>query len=116
LAISCECWNSAQSTLIYRAGVAKRISAAASTMRVLPEPVGPRTAGCNGAAGRVQSGAKNLEHVHEGLHALFLADDLCPQRRVKITRIAASYGWIQLMADGCFHFINLSSRLAPPNA
>src|SRR5580700_2175426 len=42
LAISCECWNSAQSTLITARGSPNRISAAASTMRVLPEPVGPR--------------------------------------------------------------------------
>jgi hypothetical protein len=42
LAISCECWNSAQSTLITARGSPNKISAAASTMRVLPEPVGPR--------------------------------------------------------------------------
>src|SRR5262249_2077674 len=41
-AISCECWNSAQSTLITARGSPNRISAAASTMRVLPEPVGPK--------------------------------------------------------------------------
>ncbi len=103
--------------LDYRAGVAKedlggRFHDARLTRTGRPQ----EQQVANGAAGRVQSSAKNLEHVHEGLHALFLADDLCPQRRVKITRIAASYGWIQLMADGCFHFINLSSRLAPPNA
>src|SRR5215469_16106366 len=42
LAISGECWNSAQSILITARGLPKRISAAASTIRVLPEPVGPR--------------------------------------------------------------------------
>jgi hypothetical protein len=65
---------------------------------------------------RVQPGAKNLEHIYEGLHALLLPDYLCAQGRVKITRVVASDGWIQLMADGSFHFINPSSRLAPPNA
>src|ERR1051325_4329389 len=41
-AISCECWNSAQSILMTAFGSPKRTSAAASTTRVLPEPVGPR--------------------------------------------------------------------------
>ncbi len=41
-AISCECWNSAQSILMTALGSPKRTSAAASTTRVLPEPVGPR--------------------------------------------------------------------------
>src|SRR5882762_7902872 len=58
------------------------------------------------AAGRVQSGAKHLEHVNKGLHALFLPYNLCAQGGVKITRIVASDGGIQLMADGGFHFIN----------
>jgi hypothetical protein len=60
------------------------------------------------AARRVQPGAENLKHIHEGLHALFLPYDLCPQRRMKVTRIVASYRWIQLMADCGFHFINPS--------
>src|SRR6185437_6299403 len=42
LAISCECWNSAQSTLITARGSPKTTSAVASTTRVLPAPVGPR--------------------------------------------------------------------------
>src|SRR6267154_2899688 len=64
-------------------------------------------------AGRVQSGAKDLKHVYEGLHAFFLTDDLGPQGSVKITSVIAADGWIQLMADGSFHFISPSSRLAP---
>src|SRR5882762_5910670 len=68
------------------------------------------------ASRRVQSGTKHLEHVNQGLHALFLPDDLSPQRRVKITRVIASDAWIQLMANGGFHFINSSPRLTPPNA
>jgi hypothetical protein len=67
-------------------------------------------------ARRIQSGAKNLKHIDEGLHALFLTYDLGPQGSVKITGVIAADGWIQLMADGRFHFINPSSRLAPPNA
>src|ERR1700751_5738317 len=42
LAISCECWNSAQSTLITARGSPNSTSAVASTTRVLPAPVGPR--------------------------------------------------------------------------
>ena len=42
LAISCECWNSAQSILMQARASPKRDSATASTTRVLPEPVGPR--------------------------------------------------------------------------
>src|SRR5436189_2466218 len=67
-------------------------------------------------AGRVQSSAKNLEHVDEGLHALFLTDDLGTQGGVKITSVIAADGWIQLMADGSFHLINPSTRLAPQSA
>src|SRR6266480_2887214 len=68
------------------------------------------------AAGRIQSGTKHLKHVNQGLHTLFLPYDLCSQGRLKITRVIAADGGIQLMADGGFHFINPSSRLAPPNA
>src|SRR6267378_235704 len=67
-------------------------------------------------AGRVQSSAKNLKHVDEGLHTFFLAYDLGSQGSVKITGVIAANGWIQLMADGSFHLTNPSSRLAPPNA
>jgi hypothetical protein len=42
LAISCECWNSAQSTLITARGSPNNTSAVASTTRVSPVPVGPR--------------------------------------------------------------------------
>src|SRR5271155_687678 len=42
LAISCECWNSAQSTLITARGSPNSTSAVASTTRVFPAPVGPR--------------------------------------------------------------------------
>src|ERR1700678_3148546 len=41
-AISCECWNSAQSTLITARGSPNSTSAVASTTRVLPAPVGPK--------------------------------------------------------------------------
>src|SRR6267142_5074488 len=60
------------------------------------------------SAGRIQSGAKNLKHVHEGLYTLFLPHNLGAQGRVKIARVRAANGWIQLMADGSFHFINPS--------
>src|SRR5213082_1612665 len=65
------------------------------------------------AAGRLQSGTKHLKHVNQRLHTLFLPYDLCSQGRLKITRVIAADGRIQLMADGSFHFINPSSRLAP---
>jgi len=58
-------------------------------------------------AGRIQSGAKNLKHVDEGLYALFLTYNLGSQGSVKIAGVIAADGWIQLMADGSFHFINL---------
>src|SRR6267142_1402824 len=67
-------------------------------------------------AGRVQSGAEHLEHVNEGLHTFFLPYDLCAQGSVEITRVGASDGWIQLLADGGFHFSDSLSRLAPPHA
>src|SRR6266478_5810065 len=60
------------------------------------------------SAGRIQSGAKDLKHVHEGLYTLFLPHNLGAQRRVKIARVRAANGWIQLMADGSVHFINPS--------
>src|SRR5277367_2492962 len=41
-AISCECWNSAQSTLITARGSPNSTSAVASTTRVFPAPVGPK--------------------------------------------------------------------------
>src|SRR6202035_4650427 len=41
-AISWECWNSAQSTLITARGSPNSTSAVASTTRVFPAPVGPR--------------------------------------------------------------------------
>src|ERR1700735_2341469 len=41
-AISWECWNSAQSTLITARGSPNKTSAVASTTRVFPAPVGPR--------------------------------------------------------------------------
>src|SRR5713101_2150324 len=44
------------------------------------------------AAGRIQSGAKHLKHVNQGLHALFLPYDLCSQGRVKIARVIATDG------------------------
>src|SRR5216683_2961782 len=66
-------------------------------------------------AGGVQSGTKHLKHVNQGLYTFFLSHNLCSQRRVKITRVIASDGWIQLMANGSFHFINPSWRPAPPN-
>jgi len=58
-----------------------------------------------GRHGRVQSSANNLNMSTRDCTPSSLADDLCPQRRVKITRSLLSYGWIQWMADGCFHFI-----------
>src|SRR6266567_3238519 len=62
----------------------------------------------HGTTGRVQTGAKDLKHVYQGLDALFLPDDLGTQRGLKIARIRAADGWIQLMSDGCLHFINPS--------
>ena len=41
-AISWLCWNSAQSILITARGFLSKASAAAATIRVLPDPVGPR--------------------------------------------------------------------------
>ena len=41
-AISCECWNSAQSILIHARASPNSASAIASTTRVFPDPVGPR--------------------------------------------------------------------------
>jgi len=86
-------------------------------MRVFPDPVGPRKSRFpTGRPGEFNPAQKNLEHVDEGLHALFLTDDLGTQGGVKITSVIAADGWIQLMADGSFHLINPSTRLAPQNA
>ena len=57
----------------------------------------------NGAAGRVEAGAKDLIEIDEGLHTLFLADDLAANGVMEITGICATDGGVQLMANSSFH-------------
>ena len=57
----------------------------------------------NGTAGRVEAGAKDLIEVDEGLHTLFLADDLAANGVMEIAGIGATDGGVQLMANGSFH-------------
>jgi hypothetical protein len=52
---------------------------------------------------RIQPGAKNLEHIDKGLHAFLLSYNLGAQGRMKIARIVAADGRIQLLADGGPH-------------
>ena len=55
------------------------------------------------ASRRIQPCAKDLEHVHKGLHAFFLSHDLGTQGGMKITRVVATDARIQLLTDGGPH-------------
>ena len=96
----------------YRAGVPKQYfrrrfhdTSLSRTRGTKKQQVAHRT------ARRIQPRAENLEHVHEGLYALFLSHNLGTQRRMEIARIIAANRWIQLLSDGGFHRINPSPRL-----
>src|SRR6266446_3178523 len=54
------------------------------------------------AAGRVQSGAKNLVQVHQRLDALLLSDNFPPQRGLEINRIRAALAGVEWQ-DGFAH-------------
>ena len=96
LAISWECWNSAQSILMTARELPNRISAAASTSRVLPEPVGPRNKEiADGTAGRIQPGGEYLEEFDQGLDAFILTDDLRAQTLLELDGVRAAHIRIQ---------------------
>ena len=67
-------------------------------------------------ARRIQSSTEDLEHIHKGLHTLFLPDNLCSQGGMEITRIIAADRGIQLLTGGGLHGIHPSSRVTSPNA
>src|SRR5207244_4309022 len=60
-----------------------------------------------GAARRVQSGTEDLVHVDQGLYTFLLANNLGAQGTMKIPRIVAAYGWVQLVADSSSHRLPL---------
>ena len=62
----------------------------------------------------IQSSAENLVHIHQGLYAFLLADDLGAQGGVKVPRIVAADAWVQLVTDGSSHRFDLSPRLVLP--
>src|SRR6516225_7374326 len=66
-----------------------------------------------GPARRVQSGTKDLVHVHQGLYAFFLANNLGAQGSMKIPRIVATDARVQLMTDSSSHRFASSPRLLP---
>src|ERR1700720_2077819 len=63
----------------------------------------------NGAAGRIQSGAKDLVQVDEGLYTLFLANNLGAQSGLKFQRIGAALAWIEWK-----YVVRHSCLLTPP--
>src|SRR6266478_5343487 len=95
-AISWECWNSAQSTLIMARGVPNRTSAAASTTRVFRAPVGPKNKQISHRSSwSAQSSAKHLIQLRDCLHSFVLSDDLSPQCPLKLSQFTAAKGRIQ---------------------
>src|SRR6184192_2863081 len=60
-----------------------------------------------GAARRVQSGTEDLVHVDQGLYTFLLANNLGAQGSMKIPRIVAAYGWVQLVAESSSHRLPL---------
>src|SRR5207249_1146099 len=47
------------------------------------------------AARRIQPGAKNLVQIDQRLDALFLSDNLLPQRRLEINRVRAAFAGVE---------------------
>src|SRR5260370_28630046 len=64
-------------------------------------------------ARRIQSSTEDLEHIHKGLHPLFLPDNLCSQGGMEITRVITADPGIQVLTGGGLHGIHPSSRLTP---
>ena len=99
LAISWECWNSAQSILMQARASPKRDSATASTTRVLPEPVGPRNSRLpTGRPWRIQPGQKHLIDFRDLLDRLVLPHNLAAQGGFKVAGVVAAAARIQ---HGC---------------
>src|SRR4029077_6836277 len=61
------------------------------------------------AARRIQSGAKDLVQVNEGLHTFFLANNLGAQSGLKFQRIRDSLAWIEWK-----YVVRHSCLLTPP--
>src|SRR5260370_5455679 len=64
-------------------------------------------------ARRIQSSTEDLEHIHKGLHPLFLPDNLCSQGGMEITPVITPDRGIQLLTGSGLHGIHPSSRLTP---
>ena len=83
-AISWLCWNSAQSILRTACGSPARLSAIASTVRVLPEPVGPRKSRLpTGRPGRRHAGQERLVNADNLAHCRLLPHDAFTHLGVK---------------------------------
>src|ERR1700722_14300175 len=67
-------------------------------------------------SGRVQSSAEHLVQIHQGLHALFLADDLRAQGAFKIARVIAADAGIELLANCWSHRTRPLAGRAPQMA
>ena len=51
----------------------------------------------------VEASGKDLEEVHERLHAFFLANDLGAKRLMEVARVVAADAGVQLLPHGCSH-------------
>ena len=96
LAISWECWNSAQSILMQALASPKSDSATASTTRVLPEPVGPEEQEvADGAPGSVHARQEHLIDFSNFFDRLVLAYDLAAEVDFEVTGVIAAAGWVK---------------------
>ena len=89
-AISWLCWNSAQSILMTARGFFTSASAVASTMRVLPLPVGPKKEEvADRPSGSAHSGEIHLIDVHDLLDRFILTDNVPIERMLEVLCFSA---------------------------
>ncbi len=104
MAISWECWNSAQSILMQARASPNKVSDMASTTRVFPDPVGPRNKQiADRPSRRIQSRQKHLIDFDHLFQRGVLADDLAAQGLVKISGVSTAAGGIEHCVKDGFH-------------
>src|SRR6516225_6307421 len=110
LAISWLCWNSAQSIFRTARSSPKRTSAAVSTRRVFPEPVGPKKQQVRKWPARSgKTGLVDLEDAGQAPHGAILPDHAAAKGSFEVLHLGAMQRWIEDHLDrahrGCSSYV-----------